>query len=61
MTDKYASLRPPKPRSCHRGDGVPKVRMTRRRAVATAAQYEGYHHYRCPECGAWHVGRERVA
>lgn len=58
MADKYAHLRPPKPRSCHRADRVPKRRYpTQERAQATADRYEGYHAYHCSSCDAWHVGR----
>lgn len=59
--DKYAHLRPPKPRSCFRADRVPKVRFTQAEAEAKAAEWahDGYAAYRCPHCGAWHVGRDR--
>lgn len=58
MTDKYARLRPTRDRQCYRADGVPKKRYRRLTARATAARRDGYHAYRCGDCGAWHIGRE---
>lgn len=58
MGDKYAHLRPVRDRQCYRADGVPKARFTRLKARRKAAQYPGYHAYRCPECRSWHVGSE---
>lgn len=58
MADKYAHLRPRLPRSCHRRDRTPKVRMTEERARATAARWPGYHAYQCPHCGWWHTGQD---
>lgn len=58
MTDKYARLRPKRDRQCYRADGVPKKRYRRKTAIGTASLHPGYHAYRCPECGRWHVGRD---
>jgi hypothetical protein len=56
MGDKYAHLRPSKARHCYRADGIPKKRYTRAAARAQAVLNDGYHAYRCPNCGTWHVG-----
>jgi len=58
VSDKYAELRPVRPRECYRADGVPKKRYTRVQAQNTAAEFPGYHAYRCGDCGRWHVGGE---
>lgn len=57
--DKYAHLRPPVDRSCHRSDRIPKLRLTQAEADARAAQHAGCHAYECPRCGWWHTGRRR--
>jgi hypothetical protein len=44
-------------RQCHRGDGVPKARLTETAARDLAAQWYGYNAYECSSCGWWHVGR----
>lgn len=61
MTDKYAHLRPKRPRQCYRADRVPKKRYSQAQAEARAAdrESEGYEAYRCGSCGSWHVGRAR--
>lgn len=58
MVDKYAHLRPPIDRSCHRQDRVPKARLTQEQAETRAARHPGYHAYQCPRCGWWHTGRQ---
>lgn len=63
MTDKYAHLRPHRPRECHRADHVPKRRYTQEQAEAVAAEpgHEGTHAYRCGTCGSWHVGHHKAS
>lgn len=57
VADKYASLRPSRPRGCWRADGIPKKRYTKDDARRKARERAGYHAYRCGDCGGWHVGR----
>jgi len=57
MGDKYADKRPVRARQCYRRDNVPKVRYTRQEAREKAAEFPGYHAYRCGDCGHWHTGR----
>lgn len=57
VADKYAHLRPDRPRACWRADGIPKKQYTKRGARRKAREYAGYHAYRCGEWDTWHVGR----
>jgi len=60
MVDKYRHLRPKRPRSCHNADGRPKVPLDEGLAETLARfRGDGYHHYECPHCGRWHIGREK--
>lgn len=59
MVDKYAHKAPRRPRQCYKADGTRKVRWSEPQAVERAAEFEGYHAYRCPTCNWWHIGRER--
>jgi rubrerythrin len=59
VSDKYADQRPFRERHCYRVDLMPKKRYTRAAARAQAERRPGYHAYRCPDCGHWHVGTAR--
>lgn len=59
MGDKYAHLKPPRPRQCYREDGIPKIRYdSRADARRQARKWPGYGTYRCEECNYYHIGRK---
>ena len=58
MADKYAHLRPARPRECYRDNRAPKLRLTEAAATVKAAETPGHHPYQCPHCGWWHVGHD---
>lgn len=46
-------------RQCYRSDGWPKRRYLSRRDARKSARdvrKRDMQHYRCPQCGFWHIG-----
>ena len=58
MADKYAHLRPARPRECYRDSGSPKLRLTEVEAGIKAAAAPWIHAYQCSLCDWWHTGHD---
>lgn len=60
--DKYADRKPERSRSCTTSAGILKERFSETTAEQRATDLRAergidVHHYHCPDCGWWHVGK----